>query len=399
MADDPKKISKTAQPSIAVLVFLVVLLLGAAIGLLFLQQSRPGVVGAYVLLSLAVAVVAFGFLRSTAKVTQTGQLGGAIAGFVVVLGMLLQFAGGEEQDVVGDLYIDGIPPGTAKVCILETDLRDDCHELKESDKGHFEFHGVRGLAKSVRFEVTPPGKLKPKVVEKPFEAGHSIRLELLASDFAALAEPTPVDVSAAALGVCRSGGSAGEETLYLFDLATTNLEAEKCNAFLNVLTFKLSRGIRAHLESYQLLTDTSFDLKRCSNVPVRQDAEARAAGQALGAPGVLWGFAEQAGAEVHSALSFTTLAGKPTTVFADLQATSDIAEFVKVDKPVDGVYLALASYLLGVRYQGEGKTELARRCFTHAKELGALTGEIAADVERQLQALGAGSVPGLTPIG
>ena len=393
--------AKPSGPPLWVLLALVVIVLGSAIALLSTAHTRQQVVASYVLFSLVVAVITFGILQSTGTVRRKDlQLGGAIVGFVVVLWILLRVPNGEMLEVAGDLYIDGIPPQTARICLLETDLADNCRSLEAGNKGHFVIRGVRAGQDSVRLEVTLPGPLVPKVVVRRFTAGQAIRLDLRAADFPVRDASAIIDTTSAALRACRSDLAAESELFYVFDLASSNLDAERCNAFLNVLTYKLERGIREHLASYQLLADIPVQVKRCTQVRVRQKAEAEAAGRALGAPGVLWGYAEENSGQVESVLSFTALAGRAQTVFSGVSSTSSLAELARVEQPVDGLFLALVSYLLGERYRSEGKIDLARRCLLHAKELDVLSGDIEEDLDRALEGLGGASpARSLEPIG
>ncbi len=135
-------------------------------------------------------------------------------------------------------------------------------------------------------------------------------------------------------------------------------------------------------------------------VRVSQEAEAMRAGHALGAPAVLWGYAEEAENQVRSVVSFTALAGKPSTIFSGIRTTSDLTELVRADESVDPLYCALASYLLGLDYRARGDQAMARRCLLHARELNVLTGEVAGEVEQLLRSLDAASLAmSLVPIG
>jgi hypothetical protein len=90
---------------------MTVLVLGAATALLMYSQSRQQFVGAYVLFALAAALITFGLMKATGMVkTRKWKFGGAAAGFIVILGMLLPFVGDATVDIRGTVSLDGFPP-------------------------------------------------------------------------------------------------------------------------------------------------------------------------------------------------------------------------------------------------------------------------------------------------
>jgi hypothetical protein len=141
--------------------------------------TQAQVVLAFVSFSLVGALMTFGILRSTGLVKTKGyQFGGAAAGFVVVLGILLPFARDTSTAVSGVLYLDGVPPTKATVYLLETEARDNMRTLDERDQGKFEFKNVPGLTESkLNFNVVIPG-YQPIVVTAPYQSGSLVRLNV-----------------------------------------------------------------------------------------------------------------------------------------------------------------------------------------------------------------------------
>jgi tetratricopeptide (TPR) repeat protein len=182
-------IQPVVKPSAGVLIAILVILLAAAILLLVLAESREQIIASYALFALVASIVTFGFLGATGTVKTKGkQVGGSAAVFVVILGMLLPFAGERTADIRGMLYVDGAPAGEAEIYLLETDTMANRCVLEEYHKGQFEFKDVRGLKDEVRFSVKVPG-YDEKVVDLRHKSGEVARIELSTDDLTRVIVP------------------------------------------------------------------------------------------------------------------------------------------------------------------------------------------------------------------
>ncbi len=182
-------IQPVVKPSAGVLIAILVILLAAAILLLVLAESREQIIASYALFALVASIVTFGFLGATGTVKTKGkQVGGSAAVFVVILGMLLPFAGERTADIRGMLYVDGAPAGEAEIYLLEVDPMPKRCILEEYHKGQFEFRDIRGLKDEVRFSVKLPG-YDEKVVDLRHKSGEIVRIELSTDDLIRVINP------------------------------------------------------------------------------------------------------------------------------------------------------------------------------------------------------------------
>jgi hypothetical protein len=391
--------SAVIRSPIGIQILLLILLLVPAILLLMYATGREQIVGAFVLFALASAVVTFGLLSATGAVkTRNWKLGGAAAGFCVVLGMLLPFARDPTADIRGAIYLDGFAPKNATVYLLETELRDNRKDLEERDQGQFEFKDVRGLGKEVRLRIALPGGLE-HLAKRPFKAGQFIRIDLAPKDFRRPAggQESRPDTSVTA---CLDEVDRDSRVIYLFDLQNSTMEAVKLNAFLNLLSYKLDHGIRNHLISQQLLDRKLLRVQRCSALPVGSESVAIRLGGQLKAPAVLWGYAEQDQGQLRSLITFTSLVESPISVYQPLPYDADIVRLAELDQPVEDIYLAFASFVLGQDYLRSNQMVMARRCLLHAEELSPPSTTLRDEIEEVLRKLESLNVArGLEPIG
>jgi hypothetical protein len=394
--------SAVIRSPIGIQILLLILLLVPAILLLMYATGREQIVGAFVLFALASAVVTFGLLSATGAVkTRNWKLGGAAAGFCVVLGMLLPFAHDPTADIRGAIYLDGFAPKNATVYLLETELRDNRKDLEERDQGQFEFKDVRGLGKEVRLRITLPGGLE-HVAKRPFKAGQFIRISLIAKDFSKAEERVVGEglVPSRDLSACLDASDRDSRVIYLFDLQNSTMEAVKLNAFLNLLSYKLDHGIRNHLISQQLLDRKLLRVQRCSALSVGSESVAIRLGGQLKAPAVLWGYAEQDQGQLRSLITFTSLVESPISVYQPLPYDADIVRLAELDQPVEDIYLAFASFVLGQDYLRSNEMVMARRCLLHAEELSPPSTTLRDEIEEVLRKLESLNVArGLEPVG
>jgi hypothetical protein len=163
-------------PKQMISIFVVCALLGGSLCFVSL------VVG-YVFLSLAVAVVLFGFLGGAAHVeNRWGKFGGSVAGFVATLLILLELGQPKPlpTNVIGMVDVDGIPVTKATVILLGTSFSDNRREITAANPGRFEFRGVPGLGKSVKLQtdVENPIDLPSQVSEWPIKPNGTIEIHL-----------------------------------------------------------------------------------------------------------------------------------------------------------------------------------------------------------------------------
>jgi iron(II)-dependent oxidoreductase len=170
------------QPIIRDLLLIFFILLAAASLLLFLGKTRQQTQAAYIILALDAAVVTYGILGSTGRIkTNRVQISGAAAVFIAILIVLFNLTKDYRSDIRGVIYLNGIPPKTATIYLLETELRDNRRILNEQDKGYFEFRDVTVIGDNVRFSIIIPGH-KEKVVSYSFKTNEITRIMLSTDD-------------------------------------------------------------------------------------------------------------------------------------------------------------------------------------------------------------------------
>ncbi|MCU0288159.1 MAG: hypothetical protein MUF15_17410 [Acidobacteria bacterium] len=177
-----KESPKTVIPKIKDLLLIFIILLAAALFLLFLGKTREHNVAAYFLLALNAAVVTYGILGSTGKIkTKETQIRGAAAVFIVILIVFFYLTKDSRSDIRGMVYLNSVPPKKAVVYLLETELRDNRRFIEERDKGYFEFRGIPGIGDNVRFGIEIP-PYKESVVSYPYKSEGIIRIFLSTDD-------------------------------------------------------------------------------------------------------------------------------------------------------------------------------------------------------------------------
>lgn len=396
------QLSRSSGPLVKVsaglLLVILLVLLSSAILLLVFAQTREQVLGSFVLFALLAAVVTFGFLGASGFVkTRQRQIGGSAAGLIVVLGMLLPFARDPTVDIRGFIYIDGLPPKEATVYLLETDLRENRNVLEERDQGQFEFKDVRRLGKEIVLKVQLP--FFQRIFKVPAAQRDNIRIDIPAKDIApqggAAARDNPQQLQS-----CIDAQDQAGRTVYLFDLQAAGVEAARLNEFLNVLAYRLDHGIRNHLISQGLLDPKPWRVQRCDQVAVSIESQAVNLGKQLNASGVLWGYAERRSNQLQSLIHFTSVARPPFSVISGLDSRDDLRDLADFDRPLDGMYFAFSSFLLGQEHMSAGRPVMARRCLLHALELSPPATPLRGKVEEDLRRLDpANPASELAPIG
>jgi tetratricopeptide (TPR) repeat protein len=165
------------------------------------------------------------------------------------------------------------------------------------------------------------------------------------------------------------------KTLYLFDLIASNISSGTFKGFLNILCHKLKYGVTNYLESYKLLGNEKIDIRRCDGLPVEIQDVAVSFGCRLNAPGVIWGYIEESGAELKTIITFTSLFDTSITGLSPISYSRDIFKLLQPNLTVDKAYLAFSCFIIGNLHLNKGDIILARRCFNQAKELNALPTE------------------------
>lgn len=193
---------------------------------------------------------------------------------------------------------------------------------------------------------------------------------------------------------------SGAVTMYVFDLKAVKLDPQTAETIPEWLSEKLDRGIRAHLESYNLLGNLKIRVRICGSFPVKTPEAAVVFGQRLGTPAVVWGDVVGSSTEKLTArLKFTSLLDEPITDITSIQYNS-IDSLYQPGASVHKAYFAFASFILGKIHLQQKNTPLALKCFHHAQELNALPPEMATNLNAALQKLNATNIAGaLTPIG
>lgn len=156
-------------------------------------------------------------------------------------------------------------------------------------------------------------------------------------------------------------------TLYVFDFRNDTIPPLKLSTFQQLLGFKLQTGLRAKLESDGLLADFPFEIKLCREALVRDDADALYAGKRLGCPGVIFGYIEESTNQLKSIVQFTALSDPAFTDVAPVVFSSDLDSLLQPDQDINSAYVAFSAFVLGELYLQNGRTNLATKCFLHAK--------------------------------
>jgi len=251
---------------------------------------------------------------------------------------------------------------------------------------------ARGLGATWQISVEKDGyeQALANLLLEPRRAPNAVKIVLRAkNDF---------DKLMSKLDACANS-TLDPKTLYLFDLTTDISATEMVNKFYQLLAYKLKNGVRTHLEEHGLLTNFTFEIKWCGEAPVRRDADAIFAAQRLGCPGVIWGFIQEQTNQFKSVISFTTILDSPVTDMAPVTYSHDISDLLEPSQQVNPAYLAFSCFVLGELYLKAARTNLAVKCFLHAKEL--RPSSILTDkADRILESLQPGNpARTLTPIG
>lgn len=187
-------------------------------------------------------------------------------------------------------------------------------------------------------------------------------------------------------------------TLFMFDLKPVGMDESVVDPFLNGLNYQLDRGIRNHLESYNLLDDTDISVLRCDGLSVSAPNAATSFGKRLNAPGIIWGMLQGGEAALQSVITFTALENDNVTGYSPITYKNDVFELFQPDAKVNPAYLAFSSFVLGNHYLRNGKVQRARDCFLHAKALDAIPAEFKPLLQRRLDELDANNIAGeITP--
>lgn len=165
------------------LLLLFVVCLASGLTLMFTARATQFYVASYFLLSLAAAVVLYGFLESVAHVNREGvKLVGAIAGFVVVFVIVNAVSPATPQRIRLVLKLDDaiVPIGT-EVRLLGTDFAENKWLLSERDNGRVTFPVSESQVKKVEIEITVPQYL-PVIVTVPVNGTRAMDVKLNSAD-------------------------------------------------------------------------------------------------------------------------------------------------------------------------------------------------------------------------
>jgi hypothetical protein len=159
-------------------------------------------------------------------------------------------------------------------------------------------------------------------------------------------------------------------TVFVFDYLHDQIGGDELQAFQNIQTDRLDKGIRSHLQTFDLLKGINFRVARCSAATITESSLSDRAVAALKVPAIMWGFVNRR--SDHKLVSATTI------TFADdhllhlgsrEEIGDDITQLLGLASPVKGNPLAIASLIIGDVHFKAGKMEFARKAFLHAKEL------------------------------
>ena len=162
----------------------------------------------------------------------------------------------------------------------------------------------------------------------------------------------------------------GKVNIYLFDLVSPNLENADITAFLNTLNHKLKFGITNYLESYNILGNQKFNMRRCSSVLVEDESVAEKCCNTLNAPGIVWGYVKKEEDKLNTILTFTSKTkNEIITGYSPVEYSSDIDDILEPGKQVDSTFLAYAAFLIGNAHLKDNNPSLALQSFKIAKML------------------------------
>jgi hypothetical protein len=159
-------------------------------------------------------------------------------------------------------------------------------------------------------------------------------------------------------------------TVFLFDYLNDNIQADELQAFQNIQTDRLDKGIRSHLQTFDLLKGIDFQVMRCSAAKIKERAYADRAIETLKVPAIMWGFIKKL--PDNKLVSTTTITLTDTSlrhVGSREELGADITQLLDLAKPIQGNPLAMASLIIGDVHLRTGKPEFARKAFLHAQLL------------------------------
>ena len=160
-------------------------------------------------------------------------------------------------------------------------------------------------------------------------------------------------------------------TLFVFDYLHSQISDDELQAFQNYQTVRLDKGIRNHLQGFDLLKGIDFHVERCS-AQIKQSAGADRAVNILKVPAIMWGYVQKRqDNKLVSATTITLLSDHVHHFESREDLGDDVTELVGLAKPVKGNPLAIATLIIGDIYLKSGKIDYARKAFVHARELAA----------------------------
>lgn len=190
--------------------------------------------------------------------------------------------------------------------------------------------------------------------------------------------PTPISPSPpsseqmfANLGeACRPPAQAC--TVFLFDYLRDQISDDVLHEFQNIQADRLDKGIRNHLQAFDLLKGIDFRVARCSAARITEFSLADRAIKVLKVPAVMWGFVQKrSDNKLVSTTTITMLDDHLQQVGSREELGDDVTQLLGLTRPVKGNPLAMASLIVGDVHFKAGKIDFARKAFLHAKDLAA----------------------------
>jgi hypothetical protein len=158
--------------------------------------------------------------------------------------------------------------------------------------------------------------------------------------------------------------------VFVFDYLHDQIGGDELQAFQNYQADRLDKGIRNHLQGFDLLKGIDFHVARCSAATITESSLADRAVKVLKVPAIMWGFVKRRpDNKLVSTTTITLLDDHLRQLGSREELGDDITELLGLAKPVRGNSLAIATLIVGDVHLKAGKIDLARKAFLHAKEL------------------------------
>jgi hypothetical protein len=161
-------------------------------------------------------------------------------------------------------------------------------------------------------------------------------------------------------------------TVFLFDYLRDQISDDVLHEFQNIQADRLDKGIRNHLQEFDLLKGIEFRVARCSAARITEFSLADRAIKILKVPAVMWGFVQRRpDNKLVSTTTITMLDDHLHQVGSREELGDDVTQLLHLARPVKGNPLAIASLIVGDIHLKAGKLDFARKAFLHARDLSA----------------------------